>query len=294
MKCLIAVGTSMALAAFASGAHAQRGQNASGAPADSGAGFGPPELTTVKISDNFYMIRSAQSGNCSVLVADDGVVLIDNKFEMDHEAIMTKLREITDKPVLYVINTHLHADHSGGNATKQALGAKVIAHENARFQMAKTQTAGLPNLTLEDHLRLYHGEFVLDLYHLGRGHTDGDVVIHLPEQRMIFMGDLFATYDPYVHLIHYAAGGSLREWSRTLERALALPFDTVIPGHGGPTDRAHLETYLGITVRMQDMIREMVRARRSREDIQKMLETEFGWSGFITNFGLDGAIGEMQ
>jgi glyoxylase-like metal-dependent hydrolase (beta-lactamase superfamily II) len=294
MKSLIAVGTLAACVAFASGAQPQRPQNQSVAPADPGAGFGPPELTTFKVRDNFYMIRNAQSGNCSVLVADDGIVLIDNKFEMDHDAIMTKLREITDKPVLYVINTHLHADHSGGNAPKQALGAKVIAHENARFQMAQTQTSGLPNLTLEEHLRLYHGEFVLDLYWLGRGHTDGDIVIHLPEQRMIFMGDLFATYEPYVHLIHYAAGGSLREWSRTLERALALPFDTVIPGHGGPTDRAHLETYLGITVRMQDMIREMVRARRPREDIQKMLEAEFGWSGFVTNFGLDGAIGEMQ
>jgi glyoxylase-like metal-dependent hydrolase (beta-lactamase superfamily II) len=294
MKGLIAIVTVAAVAAFASGAQAQRGQNQSATPADPGAGFGPQELTTFKVRDNFYMIRSGGSGNCSVLVADDGVVLIDNKFEMDHDAIMVKLREITDKPVLYVVNTHLHADHSGGNATKQALGAKVIAHENARFQMAQTQDAGLPTLTLEDHMRLYHGEFVLDLYHLGRGHTDGDVVIHLPQQKIVFMGDLFATYDPYVHLIHYAAGGSLREWSRTLERALALDFDTVIPGHGGPTDRAHLETYLGITVRMQDMVREMVRARRSREDIQKMLETEFGWSGFITNFGLDGVIGEMQ
>jgi cyclase len=294
MKSLIAVGMVAALAAVANSAHAQRPQNQGGGNADAGAGFGPAELTTVKVSDNFYMIRNAQSGNCSVLVADDGVVLIDNKFEMDHDGIMAKLREITDKPVLYVINTHLHADHSGGNATKQSLGAKVIAHENARFQMAKTQDTGLPNLTLDEHMRLYHGEFVLDLYWLGRGHTDGDIVIHLPEQRMIFMGDLFATYDPYVHLIHYAAGGSLREWSRTLERALALPFDTVIPGHGGPTDRAHLETYLAMTVRMQDMIREMNRARRSREDIQKMLETEFGWSGFVVNFGLDGAIGEMQ
>jgi cyclase len=293
MKSLIAIGTLAALIALSSGAQAQpRAQSA--ASADPGAGFGPQELTTFKVRDNFYMIRSGGSGNCSVLVAEDGVVLIDDKFAMDHDAIMAKLREITDKPVLYVINTHLHADHSGGNAAMQAVSAKVIAHENARFQMAQTQATGLPNLTLEEHLRLYHGEFVLDLYWLGRGHTDGDVVIHLPEQKTIFMGDLFATWDPYVHLIHYAAGGSLREWSRTLERALALPFDTVIPGHGGPTDRAHLETYLGITVRMQDMVREMTRARRPREDIQKMLETEFGWSGFVTTLGLDGVIGEMQ
>ena len=290
------VGALAALTVLPDGAYAQQAARAqAGAQtADPGAGFGPPELTTFKVTDNFYMIRSAQSGNCSVLVAEDGVVLIDNKFEMDHDGIMAKLREITDKPVLYVINTHLHADHSGGNATKQALGAKVIAHENARFQMAQTQATGLPNLTLEDHMRLYHGEFVLDLYWLGRGHTDGDVVIHLPEQNTIFMGDLFATYDPAVHLIHYAAGGSLREWSRTLERALALPFDTVIPGHGGPTDRAHLEAYLALTVRMQDMIREMNRAQKSRDEIQKMLESEFGWSGFVINFGLDGAIAEMQ
>lgn len=257
-------------------------------------GFAAPELTTVKVRDNIYMIRSGASGNVTVLVADDGIVLVDDKFAMEHDGVMAKLGEITDKPVLYVINTHLHQDHTGGNAALQALRAKVIAHENARRTMAETADSGLPNITLEQHLRLYHGEFVLDLYYLGRGHTDGDIVIHLPKQRIVLMGDLFATWEPYVHLIHYAAGGSLREWSRTLERALALDFDTVIPGHSGVTDRAHLETYLATTVRMQDMIREMNRAKRPREDIQKMLETEFGWSGFMTNFGLDGAIGELQ
>jgi cyclase len=281
MKSLIAVGMFVAVAASSSGAYAQ-------------GGFAPPELATTKVRDNLYLIRNAASGNVTVLVADDGVVLVDDKFAMDHDGIMVELRKITDKPVLYVINTHLHQDHSGGNAALQALSAKVIAHENARRTMAETQDTGLPNITLDEHLRLYHGEFVLDLYYLGRGHTDGDLVIHLPEQRIVLMGDLFATWEPYVHLIHYAAGGSLREWSRTLERAIALDFDTVIPGHSGVTDRAHLETYLATTVRMQEMIRAMTRADRSREDIKKMLEMEFGWSGFVVDFGLDGAIGEMQ
>jgi len=316
MKNLIAIATFAALTALASGAQAQqqRGQQQGTPPpqgvgtpsADPGAGFGPAQLTTFKVRDNFYMIRNGQSGNCSVLIADDGVVLIDNKFEMDHDGIMTKLREITDKPVLYVINTHMHGDHSGGNAKKQDLGAKVIAHENARFQMAMTQTKGLPTITLEDHMRLYHGEFILDIYWLGRGHTDGDIVVHLPKQNMIFMGDLFATWDPYVTLIDYPGGGSLREWTRTLERVEALPFDTVIPGHGGPTDRAHLATYKATLTRMQDMVREMNRAKcaesmpaaacasKKREDIQKMLETEFGFRGFVTTLGLDGVIREMQ
>jgi hypothetical protein len=173
MKHLIAACTLVLLAALAP-ARAQPQQGAG--QSDPGAGFGPQQLTTFKVRDNFYVIRSGTSGNCSVLVADDGVVLIDDKFAMDHDGIMAKLREITDKPVLYVINTHLHGDHTGGNAAMQALRAQVIAHENARFQMAKTLDTGLPNVTLEDHLRLYHGEFVLDLYWLGRGHTDGDLV----------------------------------------------------------------------------------------------------------------------
>ena len=257
-------------------------------------GFAPPELASVKVRDNIHMIRSGASGNVTVLLADDGVVLIDDKFAMEHDGVMTKLREITDKPVLYVINTHLHGDHTGGNAAMQALSAKVIAHENARRTMTETQTTGLPNITLEEHMRLYHGEFVLDLYYLGRGHTDGDIVIHLPKQRIVLTGDLFATWDPYVQLVHYGAGGSLREWSRTLERALALDFDTVIPGHSGVTDRAHLQTYLERTVRTQEMIREMNRAKKPREEIQKMLETEFGWTGFVLNLGLDGAIAEIQ
>jgi cyclase len=279
MKGLIALAA--LTAAFASGAHAQ-------------GGFAPPELATEKVRDDIYMIRSGASGNVTALLAEEGVVLIDDKFATDHDGVMAELRRVTDKPILYVINTHLHQDHSGGNAALQAISAKVIAHENARRTMAETQSSGLPNITLEEHLRLYHGDFVLDLYYLGRGHTDGDIVIHLPRQRMVVMGDLFATWEPYVHLIHYAAGGSLREWSRTLERALALDFDTVIPGHSGVTDRAHLETYLATTVRMQEMIREMNRARKTRAEIQAMLEMEFGWSGFVTDFGLDGAIGEMQ
>jgi glyoxylase-like metal-dependent hydrolase (beta-lactamase superfamily II) len=222
------------------------------------------------------------------------VLLIDDKFAMDHDGIMSQLATITDQPVRFVINTHLHQDHTGGNALLQGLDADVIASENARRIMAETQTEGLPNITIDDYLRVYHGDFVLDLHYFGRGHTDGDIVIHLPEERLVVTGDLFATWEPYVHLIHYAAGGSGRDWSRTLERALELDFDTVIPGHSGVTDRATMEGYLAETIRLQDMVREMNRAERSRDDIRAVLEMEFGWSEFMMNFGLDGLISEMQ
>jgi cyclase len=267
---------------------------ASWSTANAQGGFGPPELTTVKVRDNIYMIRNAASGNVTVLVSDAGVLLIDDKFAPDHKGIMDQLAKITSQPVRYVINTHLHADHTGGNAQMQALDAKVIASQNARRIMAETQTEGLPNIVIDDYLRIYLGDLPVDLHYFGRGHTDGDIVVHLPTERIVVMGDLFATWEPYVHLIHYAAGGSARDWSRSLERALELSFDTVIPGHSGVTDRAHMEKYLAETVRLQDMVRQMNRAKRPREDIQKMLETEFGWSGFMLSFGLDGLITEMQ
>src|SRR5437773_477228 len=97
---------------------------------------------------------------------------------------------------------------------------------------------GLPTFAIRDYLRLYLGKMPIDLYYFGRGHTDGDIVIHLPTERIVVMGDLFAIWGPYMHLVHYAGGGSIRDWSRSLERALRLDFDTVIPGHSGLTDRA--------------------------------------------------------
>lgn len=257
-------------------------------------GFGPPEPTLVPVRDNIYMIRSGSSGNVTMLVGEGAVILIDDKFPPDHDAIMGFVREVTDAPVRYVINTHLHPDHVGGNPAMQAVGADIVASENARRIMVERGTAGLPNLTMEHALRIYLDDEPIDLLYFGRGHTDGDIVVHLPEREMIVMGDLFALYGPYRAVIDYSAGGSLRDWTRTLERVLELDFDTVIPGHSGETDRANLEGYVQYLNDTQDMVREMNRQDRSREDIQSMLETEFNWGRLEMAVGLDGVITEMQ
>lgn len=257
-------------------------------------GFAPPELAMSKVRDNIYVIRSGASGNVTVLLSDNCVALIDDKFEGDHDGIMTFVQSLTDNPICYVINTHLHQDHTGGNALLQAVNADVIASENARRIMAESQENGLPNIVFKDYLRIYLGDMPIDLHYFGRGHTDGDIVIHLPEERLVVTGDLFASWEPYVHLVHYATGGSIRDWSRSLERALKLDFDTVIPGHSGVTDRAMMEGYLAETIKLQDRVREMNRQNSSKEEIQAMLEAEFGWSAFMMSFGLEGVIIEMQ
>jgi len=264
------------------------------APAAAQGGFGPQELAIEEVRNGIYMIRSAASGNITALVSDDGVLLVDSKFEREYDRYMELLRSVTDEPVRFVINTHMHGDHTGGNARLAELDADIVASENARRRMAEAQAMGLPNITFDDHLRIYFGGQALDLYWFGRGHTDGDIVIHLPEERLILTGDLFAGWGPSIRLIDYNGGGSLLHWSDTLERVLELDFDTVIPGHSGVTDRAMLEGYLDETLRMQGLIRELIRAGRTPDQVADAVQNEFGRLAFVILPNVQSAIDELR
>jgi glyoxylase-like metal-dependent hydrolase (beta-lactamase superfamily II) len=257
-------------------------------------GFGPAELTLVPVEDNIYTIRNSGSGNATLLVGDEGAILIDTKFPQDHDGIVKFIRQVTDAPLLYVINTHMHPDHTGGNAGMQDLGAHVIASENARRIMAERNLPGKPNITFRDTLRIWLDDMPIDLYYFGRGHTDGDIVVYLPTRRLIVTGDLFALYGPYRAVIDYTAGGSLRDWTRTLERVMQLDFDTVIPGHSGVTEPANIVGYIDYLRRTQDMVLQMNAQRASREDIQAVLQSEFNWGNLEMQVGLNGVIAEMQ
>ena len=258
-------------------------------------GFGPPELTLVPVEghDNLHLIRDQFNGNITVIVGEEGVILVDTKSAMTHDGVVGFVRSITDAPIKYVIDTHMHPDHVGGNPPLLGIGATIVSSENARRLMVERATPGLPNITLRDSVRLWLDDMPVDLYHFGRGHTDGDVVVHLPTEGVIIMGDLFALWGNYESVIDYSAGGSLRDWPATLDRALGLDFDLVIPGHSGVTDRATMIGYQDYLVRIQQMVREMTGQGRPREDIQAMLQSEFNWGGLSMGTGLDGVILEM-
>lgn len=259
------------------------------------AQFAPEELAIHHVRDNIYMIRSAASGNITVLTSDDGLLLIDTKFEREYDRYMELLRTVTDQPIRYVINTHVHGDHTGGNARIAAdFDPQIIATENARRRLAEAQSMGLPTMTFDDHVRLYFAGQPLDLYWFGRGHTDGDLVILMPAQRLLWSGDLFAGYGPSLRLIDYNSGGSLFEWSSTLKKALELDFDTVIPGHSDVTDRAMMQDSLDEVVRMQALIREMHAAGRSPEDIQTAVTQEYGRLAFVVQPDIESVIAEIE
>jgi cyclase len=258
-------------------------------------GNAPAKLETVKVRDNLYVIHNDfVPGNTTALVTNQGVVLVDDKFEVDHDAIMAELKKITNQPVKYVINTHHHPDHSGGNAKMQQLNAVVVASEQAVDNMFEARQPGIPTVAIERHAHIYLGGQSVEIYHFGRAHTNGDVVVFFRAQRTLAAGDMFTFGDATPELVDYAGGGSSKEWTNTLDSALDLDFDAVIPGHGVVTTKAEMRKFRDSTLSLRNRVHELVVQKQTRDDIAKMLRAEFHWVDLHLERGLDGIIAENQ
>lgn len=272
----------LSLALLGAYVHAQFGEQAA-------------KLDLVKVSDDLFVIHNDfVPGNTTALITNEGVVLVDDKFEIDHDNIMAQLKKVTSQPVKYVINTHFHGDHSGGNAKLQALNAQVVASEAARQKMVETKMPGLPNVTLENRLRLYVGGKRVEVHYLGRAHTNGDVVVLFPDHRVLAMGDMFTFGDATPQLVDYTGGGSAVEWTKTVEGALKLDFDAVVPGHGAVTTKQELQKFRDSTMSLRTKVRDMVVQKRSRAEIEKMLRSDFHFADLHVKVSLDGLIKELQ
>jgi cyclase len=208
--------------------------------------FSKVQMKVKKVSGNVYMLEGA-GGNIGASVGDDGIVIVDDQYAPLADKIKAALKGITDKPVRFVINTHYHGDHTGGNAIFQQ-NAPVIAQDNVRKRLEEGGTAGnkggvkiefkpapkeaLPIITFDHDVTVHlNGEDIRAL-HFPHGHTDGDSVIFFPKSNVVHMGDDFVTYGfPFVDL---SGGGSVEGMTAALEEIIPkLPADVkVIPGHG--------------------------------------------------------------
>jgi len=255
----------------------------------------PAKLDLVKIKDDLYVIHNDYvPGNSTALITNEGVVLVDDKFDVDHNNILAELKKVTSQPIKYVINTHHHADHSGGNAKMQALNVQVVASQEARENMVEGKQPGLPSVTFEHHATVYLGGKNVELYHFGRAHTNGDAVALFPADRTLAAGDMFTFGDATPELIDYAGGGSAKEWTKTLDGALQLDFDAVVPGHGVVTNKQEMRKFRDSTLTLNSRIHQMLVQKKSRDDIAKMLKAEFHWEQLHLDRGLDGAMAELQ
>src|SRR5437762_11607859 len=255
----------------------------------------PAKLNTVKLKDDLYVIHNDfVPGNTTALITNEGVVLVDDKFEIDFPNIVAEVKKLTPQPIKYVINTHHHGDHSGSNAKMQAMNVQVIASEQARENMVDAKQPGQPTMTFDRHAHVYLGGKHVELYHFGRAHTNGDVVVLFPAQRTLAAGDMFTYGDATPQLIDYAGGGSAKEWTTTLDSVLQLDFDTVVPGHGNVTTKREMAKFRDSTLTLRNRIHEMIVAKKSRDEIAQMLRKEFHWEQLHMDRGLDGALAELR
>ena len=238
-----------------------------------------PKLLLNQVKNDLYEIEG-DGGNVAVYITDEGVILVDDKFERDYEGIMSHVKSITSKPVKYVLSTHYHADHSGGNS-KFLPTAEIISTANARSAIVGHKQSNAPpgvepaRVVFTQEAGVFLGGKEVHARYCGRGHTNGDAIVHFPALRTIHTGDLMAGTSP---LIDYSGGGSLAEWSKTLDEAMKLDFDTVIPGHGPVTTKAGLLAYRNNVDKLRIRATELIRNGRSRDEVGKVMTAEFGWA----------------
>jgi cyclase len=257
----------------------------------------PPALTLNKVKDDLYEIEG-DGGNVAVYVTGEGVVLVDDKFDQDHENIVAKVKSVTDQPVKYVLSTHHHSDHSGGNA-RFLPTAEIISTANARANIVEHKQPNAPpgiapaRVVFTEECSVFLGGKEVRARHFGRGHTNGDAIIYFPALRTIHTGDLMAGVTP---LIDYPGGGSIVEWTKTLDQALKVDFDTVIPGHGPVTNKAGLLTYRNNVEKLRNRAAGLIREGKSQDEVGKVMIAEFGWApmGLQMQWSLPGIMAELK
>lgn len=255
----------------------------------------PAELDLITVQDDLFVIQNEfVPGNVTALVTDEGVVLVDDKFEVDYENILEMLSTVTDQPVRYVINTHHHGDHTGGNAVAQQMGVQVIASEQARRYMASGNLPGAPTITYQDRAFVHLGGKTVELHYFGRAHTSGDTFVYFPEHRVLATGDAFTQGRATPQLIDYQGGGSAREWPATLDAALRLDFDTVIPGHGNVTDKVEMRAFRDSTEQVVTRVSQMLSEQRTADEIGEVLQSELQGAQMVFPGLLDGLLVELR
>jgi len=257
----------------------------------------PGPLKTARVRGDLYVI-SGEGGNVAVYSTDEGVVLVDDMFDRNHDDILKQMKSVTDKPLKYVINTHQHDDHAGGDLKMLPI-AEVIAHKNVYANLKDLKRPyyedtpgtpiGLPRITFTDELEVHLGNKDIQAHYFGRGHTSGDAVIYFPELKAIHTGDLFLSTrqaprpgapprPPGVPVyVDYVQGGSFLDWSKTLEGVLSLDFDTVIPGHGPVATKADLVKFKADLETMRSRLTGLIKGGRTKAEVAKVLEDDYGW-----------------
>ena len=244
--------------------------------------FSKVTIKSNKIAEGVYMLEGA-GGNIGVSVGDDGVIVIDDQFAPLTPKIQEAISKISTKPIKFVLNTHWHGDHVGGNENLANAGAVIIAHDNVRKRMSTEQfiemmnrkvppspPKALPVVTFASDISLHFNGEDARVIHVDAAHTDGDSIIVLPKAKVVHMGDCYMTISyPFADI---GSGGSFDGFIAATEKVVGMIDDTykVIPGHGPLSNKAELKAWHDMLVEIRAAVKKQADAGKTLEAIQKM------------------------
>jgi cyclase len=249
------------------------------APSPAPIDFSKVEIKTSDLGDNVYMLEG-QGGNITVAVAKDGIIMVDGEYAPLHDKIKAAISVVSNQPIKYLINTHFHGDHSGGNAPFAKDGVTVVSEINVKNRMAagtsngltgvKTPPAAPEALPSKTYTGSYHIRLpgrVADLRHIEHAHTDGDTYVWFKTANVLSTGDTF-TNGRYPN-IDFANGGNIKGMIAATDAYLKLTNarTRIVPGHGPLADKAALMEYRTMLVTARDRMAKLVKAGKSEDDV---------------------------
>lgn len=249
------------------------------APLAAQAALDTVQIRASALAPGVYMLTGA-GGNIGLAVGDDAVFVVDDQFAPLTPRILGAIATITSKPVRFVVNTHWHFDHTGGNENMGKAGALIVAHENVRKRMSTDQfiealnrresaapPGALPVVTFTDGVTFHINGDSLVVTHSPRAHTDGDAIVYFAKANVLHAGDTFLSAAlPFVDL---SSGGSIQGVIASAERVVAMTNDQtkIIPGHGPVADRARMRAFRDMLVALRDRMTAEVAAGRSLDQV---------------------------
>ncbi|MBC2778231.1 MBL fold metallo-hydrolase [Parasphingopyxis marina] len=235
------------------------------------------EITATQLTPGIAVLFG-RGGNIGVSYGEDGTVLIDDQFAPLTARIQAAIADLGAEPVRFLINTHWHGDHSGGNENFGEAGALILAHENVRIRMAENGAEGrtvpavaLPVVTYEDGLKLHLNGDTVHVIHMHNGHTDGDSIIWWENANVVHMGDLFFNGGSFPY-IDRDSGGAVQGVVQAATRVIDMTDaeTRIIPGHGPMATRADLIAYRDMIGALMGQVESAIAAGRTLEEIQAM------------------------